>query len=317
MATIAQVTEKQQELGFKRILIATDFSDTSERALAYSLQLARRYGSELFVTHVLPPAMLGPIPLEPLPKELDLPQYEAEQQMNYLAQSPALADVTHHFLIEQGFVPDVLTRLVSLEEIDLVVLGTHGRRGLTKLALGSMAEQTLRSVACPVLTVGQDAVFPSGVLGFRRILFATDFGPGAEKALPFALSLAEKYDATLVFLHVVPRLPMIAAGEAAYGPPGYLADEINRWEASEKQSSIQKLRQLVPAEIELSHQPEYVVRLNEPAGGILSAAVDRHIDLIVMGAKGVLSPRTAAHVPWSVAHHVICKAQCPVLTVRN
>jgi nucleotide-binding universal stress UspA family protein len=317
MATMAQATEQQQGLGFKRILIATDFSDISERALAYSLQVARLYGSELFVVHAVPPAVLGPIPVEPLPKELDLPRFEAEQQMKHLAHSPSMADLTHHLRIEQGFASDVLPQLIALEEIDLLVLGTHGRRGVKKLALGSVAEGVLRSVECPVLTVGQDVVFPSGILGFRRILFASDFGAGAAKAFAFALSMAQKYQATLVLVHAVPPMPVMAAGEAAYGPPGYLVEEMMAWEAGEKEAGTKKLRKLIPVGTELAHEPEYIVRIDAAANGILSAAADRNVDLIVMGVKRVPSPRAAAHTPWSVAHQVLCRARCPVLTVRN
>ena len=96
-------------------------------------------------------------PLEPLPQALDLRRLDAENQMKHFVEVSTIGDLTHHSRVEQGPVTAVLSSIVENEGIDLLVLATHGRGGLKKLALGSVAEEMLRLVPCLVLTVGQNA----------------------------------------------------------------------------------------------------------------------------------------------------------------
>src|SRR5207248_11055703 len=104
---------------------------------------------------------------------------------------------------------EVLERLIERHEIDLFVLGTHGRQGLSKLVMGSAAEEIFRRARCPVLTVGPKAARdPGNFENWKTILFATDFSAGSLKALPYALSLAEENEAKLILLHLVPLDPV-------------------------------------------------------------------------------------------------------------
>ena len=314
MATAMQPMEQEKAIGFKRILLAIDFSETSRHAIPYVLTLARKYSSEIFLVHATT-ASHEAIPLEPLPRELDRQWNEAEQQMREFVESTAIKDVPHRSLVHRGPVADVLSHAVQQEEIDLLAIGTHGRGGLKKLVLGSVAEEMLRLVPCPVMSVGQQVTSPRD--GFRRILFATDFGPGAGKALPVALALAEKYHARFVLLHMVSPMPMVDAGSAGFGMPAHMSDEVLEWEAKKKQETVRKLLSLIPTDTKLDYEPEYIVGSDFAAEGILGAASTRGVDLIVMGANRASSAPAAAHIPWAVAHQVIAGAKCPVLTVRS
>src|SRR5271165_2261050 len=218
MSAMVEIKDQKQSIGFKRILFATDFSEASERALAYAIAIARRCSSELSVVHVIPPEPRDQVPLERLPRELNRRRLEAELQMKNIAERTGIDDLNPQLLLEQGRVWDVVASIIQREQVDLLVLGTHGRGGLKKLALGSVAEEVLRLAPCPVLTVGPH-VRPagSGPAEFKRILFATDFGSAANKAFPYALSLAEDYQAKLVLLHMVPPMPVADLGPAAHG----------------------------------------------------------------------------------------------------
>ncbi len=141
MSAVAQVRDEKQSVGFKQVLIATDFSPASERALAYGLAIARRYGSALSVVHAIPPEQGEPIPLDPLPRELDRRQLEAEERMKHLGQKAQINDIEYHLLLDQGPVWDVLSSVIEHQHIDLLVVGTRGRGGLKKMALGSVAEE--------------------------------------------------------------------------------------------------------------------------------------------------------------------------------
>lgn len=187
-------------------------------------------------------------------------------------------------------------------------LGTHGRGGLKKLALGSVAEEVLRLASCPVLTIGPDAppADPTRT-EFKAILFATDFGDASAKAFPYALSLAVASQAKLILLHIVPPVPVVVTGRLDDSPGTYADQALTEWQVSTKEESIRKLRKMVPEDAKFTCEPEYVVGLGFLPEGILGTADARSVDLIVMGANRVAAARMVAHVPWTVTHDVICK----------
>src|SRR6266568_2334829 len=247
MSAIAQMREQKQSVGFKRVLIATDFSATSERALAYALPIVRRNRSMVSIVHAILPEPRESITWDPLPREFDRQRLEAEQEMGRLAEEAVIKDLNPHMLLEKGRVWDVLSSIIQCENTDLLVLGTHGRGGLKKLALGSVAEEVLRLASCPVLTIGPNVPLAnSGTTEFRRILFATDFGPTSAKAFTYALSLAKGYQAKLLLLHMVPPMPSPDLGPAAYGPAIYGAEVLTKWQGTTRNESARKLRELLP-----------------------------------------------------------------------
>jgi len=314
MPAVAKIEEQQlQNVGFHRILLATDFSEASQRAFAYAIAIAHRYGSTVSIVHALTPEPREPIPLEPLPHELDRQRLEAERQMDALAEDVQATGIAHRLVLEPGPVWDVLSTVIQRENIDLLVVGTHGRGGVKKLELGSVAEKVQRLAPCPELTIGNRVV--PGEADFRSILFATDFGPAAAKALSFAVSLAEEYRSKLIFLHMVPPMPVLEMGSGAYGPAFYAAEDLTRWQGTARRESAKRLRELLPPEAKLVQEPEYVVGIDFVPEGVLGAAKSHNVDLIVMGANRTSAAGVVAHVPWAVTHTLICEATCPVLTV--
>jgi len=138
------------------ILHGTDFSDRSNHALHMAAALARDYGARLIVLHVAtaPPMVYsdGIIP----PVDLDR---QVEQAREELARLPLPSGAVRRF--EEGDTEEVILRVASEERADLLVLGTHGRTGLGRLLMGSVAERILRRAQCPVLTVKMP--FPEAV----------------------------------------------------------------------------------------------------------------------------------------------------------
>jgi nucleotide-binding universal stress UspA family protein len=315
MSTFAPVLEpKKQGLAFKHILLATDFSDASSRALSVAVAIAQGWGSQLLLVHAVPAEPRRPVPLDPLPHEMDRDLCEAEKQMRRFLDAAGMSGLSCRTQIEHGSVWEVLSSAIEHAKIDLLVLGTHGRGAIQKLALGSVAEEVLRLADCPVLTVGPrvDQVSPD-VADLRTILFATDFGAASARALPYAVSLAESSDAQLVLVHMVPPMPL---ADAAYAPAVFAADDLLQWREAVRTESGKKLKALVPPGT-LAKEPLYVVGMDFLPEGILCAAAEHQVDLIVMGANRGASPRIVSHIPWALTHHVICDACCPVLTVRE
>ena len=299
-----KTVEAGKRIALSNILFATDFSPHSDVALPYALALARQYGAKLYGTHVVTSEdYLFTVPdlwPAPLQKEDQL----KEEVVGRLDEQ--LRGVPHEALFGVGDVWNVLSRLIVDRDIDLLVVGTHGRTGTRKLLMGSIAEKIFRRAVCPVLSVGPNVPSkPDGEIKFQRILFATDFGEESLAALPYALSLAEEDQAELALLHVVEQP---AAGVLD-------VDKV-------KASLMQRLEQLVPPEasswcnvqclVEFGHQ------FGRPAERIVDVARNRAADLVVLGVRpthGALS--TVTHLTHTTAQHVVAHATCPVLTVRG
>ena len=296
---------------FHYILVATDFSEVSRRALCDALAMAAENDAQLLVIHVLHPDRTHAA-LEN-PPELDLERIAAEKQMKALLEKLRPAH-TIKTLLKHGNVALQVLSVIEEQAIDLLVIGTRGRGGLRKLALGSVAEELLRVAPCPVMTIGPQA--DSATTGFHRILFATDFGKGSAKALPLALALARAPQAQLILLHMIPPIPSSSASLSAYAPATAAADEVEEWEETSRKRALHQLKESLPAETGLAQEPKYVVGTDFLTEGILTASAKFNVDLIVMGANRT-SSKMAAHIPWSAVHQVIQDAPCPVLTAAG
>jgi nucleotide-binding universal stress UspA family protein len=231
-----------------------------------------------------------------------------------LVQSGALAGLPHEVIVRQGDVWEELEKVVRQEEVGLMVIGTHGRRGLGKLLFGSVAEKIFRHADCLVLTVGpgsfQEAPVESTSLVWP-FLFATDFGEASLHALPYAISFANHFGAKLVLLHVVPPVPV---------PEGFhwhTGGDHTQMREHARMASLRRLQELVPLNTALAVKPEFLVEFGSPSEKILQAAEAFQVDAIIMGLHRSAHIGMASHTLWATAYEVVCGASCPVLTVRN
>ncbi|HXY13538.1 MAG TPA: universal stress protein [Terriglobales bacterium] len=293
MATAIPVTTR---IAIDNILLTTDFSEVSGAALRYACNLARSYGSKIFVTHVVPPEPYLTVPLEPIPIDLDVFWNREKRSMAEFVATKALEEIPHESILQRGELWDVISNVIAEHRIDLVIAGTHGRRGLKKVVLGSVAEKIYRQAKCPVLTLRPEAEisFKTGQ-AFRRILFATDFSDTSLHALPYALSLAEENQAALIVLNVAPLVPY-------------------QYKQSVIDATTKRMQALIPVATEC--HPDFVVCFDFPAQGILDTARDREADLVVLGVNRRAAVGLSSHLPWSTASAVVSAAPCPVLTVR-
>src|SRR5271166_1363060 len=192
-----------KRVALSKILVTTDFSAVSDHALEYAIALAKRYDARIYLAHVVTPD-----PFQFAEPQLAQATYEkvrqaAEEGVTDILISGKLRGVPHEVLMEEGNVWPTLDKLIAEHEIDLVVAGTHGRGKVQKILTGSVAEEIFRQSDSPVLAVGplvKDT--EKKEVELKNILFATDFGPGAEKAAAYAFSLAQEHGAHLTLLHV-------------------------------------------------------------------------------------------------------------------
>ena len=139
-------------IDLKRILVPTDFSETSEAALRYGTELARQYTGRLYLLHVVEN------PGEAAKADIPIGLFEtmrtaALDRLGQLVTSHELRKFRPECAMRLGAAPNEIVRYAQDHEIDLIVMGTHGRRGIARVVLGSVAERVVRTAPCPVLTV--------------------------------------------------------------------------------------------------------------------------------------------------------------------
>jgi len=292
-----------KRIGLKNILFLTDFSDPSGTALQYATMMARAYDSKVTALHVVVPSIYTYMAGEMSASVLDAEDDTAQKEMGRV--QAELAGLPNEVIIRRDTaVWPSLTKVLHEQEIDLIVLGTHGRTGLKKVIFGSTAEEVFRRTTVPVLTVGPAVRRPahSGAQ-FQCVLFATDFNSVSNVAASYAMSLAQENQSRLVLLHVLPT-PKLGKG--------------NRSVDLSVAEALHRLQDVLPRDAELWCRPEPVVEHGKPGDQILATAERRGADLIVLGVRGMdrpaeLAPRTDR----ATAYEVIAHASCPVLTLRG
>jgi len=292
--------EVSPSIALKNLLFATDFSPCSNAALPYAVAVAHRCSANLFAAHVVSAEsylFVGP----EVWRALQMDEQQAPPPVDAAALEEHLRGARHEVLTPEGDVSNVLFRLVRDHNIDLLVLGTHGRTGLQKLLMGSVAESIFRLAPCPVLTVGPHVRDGEHAPDLRHVLFATDFSEESLRASRYAVSLAQCHRARLSVIHVLQ--------DPATGTVNLESNE---------DFLLARLREAVPPEPSLQFQPGYVVSFGLVAEQILGFAADHNADLIVLGVRAAYPGRgTGPLLGNTTAQQIVAHASCPVLTVRG
>lgn len=273
----------------RRILCPTDFSSFSRHALAYAIALARPVGGEITLLHVL----LLPLPSIDADDEPDWmppepsPRSELLQRLRRFAEPADAAGIATRLVLRDGIPGDEIVRAARSLEADLIVMGSHGRRGLDRL-LGSHAERVLREACGPVLLVGgpAEAAPAETPVRLQEVLCAASGSEHSAQTLDYALCLAAGAGAHLTLLHVTEPSQRHAPGTPPWS--GRIGASTGR--VDECMSS------------------------GSPRSEILRCAREHGADLIVMGAHD-RGPGVLGYLG-STSGHVVRAAGCAVLTVK-
>ncbi len=288
------------------IVVPVDFSEPSRAALARARGLAGPLDATLHLVHA------AHFPTPSLGHEFAIPEpaWEAvrgaaNKRVDEMADALEADGLRVTREVSDRNAAEAIERSVRTHSADLVVMGTHGHRGLQHFLLGSVAERVIRTAAVPVMAVPGAAEAADTPL--RRILFATDFSPASLGARDFAVSLAGALDAALDIVHVVATpTQFFASYEVA--PPAGLIDEIrNNARGRIEETAAWASERGVRAETRLVE--------GVASEAIVETAVKTEADAIVMGTRGSTGLRHV--VLGSVAERTLRRAQCPVVAVRN
>jgi nucleotide-binding universal stress UspA family protein len=278
---------------FKNILFLTDFSPASAGALAYSLAFARHFKTRLFPAHVMEPVLpeAGVVPSEQAVKD------QEEQKQRQLARMVEYNGISFQPLLSRCEFEVAMAHWISEHGIDLIVVGTHGRKAVQRFLLGSTSEVVLHNAPCPVLTIGPEVQVPRIFsLTLDNILFAAELGAQSKHAIDYALALAAERHAQLTLLHVLPE-------ESRNYPD---RTRVLRF-------AMDEMQRLLPANASSCCKTGLAVDAGDPAERIVQHARDEKAGLIVMGLAG--NSDFGFKGSSGVTHRVIGAAPCPVLSV--
>ncbi len=288
---------------FTKILCPTDFSTGSEQALRIAVRLANEADAELVVAHAwyLPPQMYAGQYYVPAPVMEQLTR-EAEAGLELALRDAKTAGAKKASgKVIDGVPWSEIVGLLERDRFDLCVMSTHGRTGVARVLLGSVAEKVIRHAPCSVLAVRPG----SEPKPYTHVLVPTDFSPSARHAIDIAADLATPGGAGISLLHVL-EVPVSLSGPLRVTD---FARDLDKRAADALANAAAIARQNAKVPVTTASRVGY------PGSEILRALDDDStIDLVVMGSHGRTGLTRA--LLGSVAEKVVRHARCPVLVAR-
>lgn len=281
----------------QNILCPVDFFPASERAFEYAVALARNYDARLHLLHVVSAVMPSSYEFQlNTPEMLNQLEDHAKAKMAELSKTAADHGLKVEVDTHVGEIVEGLEDAVRDAHADLVVMGTHGRRGFERWFLGSVAERMLRRSTAPVLTISSTATPVKVPPDVSRVLVTTDFSEGTNRAMDFGLAIAQEAPAAVTLLHVMQQPP-------------------------ESREPIEGVRKILEEHLASMVPPEALnwcevaarVEIGTPYQRILAIAEEESVDLIVMNIHGIGFWDRA--VMGATAERVLRAAECPVLAI--
>ncbi len=296
----------------KNILFPTDFSRCADQALTHAVYLAEKYQAALHLLHVVtlykdqPDVLSNELAeTEDLIRKLE---EKAEIQLNTVANAHGNDDM--EIIVKQkraiSAAPAIL-EYSSKNGIDLIVMGTHGRRGIEHLLLGSASEEVVRLAECPVFTIRESEEIKPIKL-FEHILVPIDFSDHSKKALIYAKEIAESYNASIQILHVIedtihPAFSLSGKSSIFDLVPGIETDCRRRIEKLIEETGVSK------------EKTGIIVKGGQAANDIIKFANENLSDLVVIATHGLTGIKHL--LLGSVTEKVVRMASCPVFTVNS
>ena len=298
----------RETLKIKLILCPIDFSEFSVSAYQHALSVAEHYEAKLVAQHIVElwrhPSFDFAASAGLYEESLQAFRESGKEQLQEFVKKHTHDEIQPELVLQVGVAADSILSFAQLQKADVIVMGTHGRRGFDRLMLGSVTDRVMRRAPCPVLVASKpphSSVAAGKERGhvhhLSRILFCADFSENSERALKYAISATAEYDAGLTLLHVLEEVPGPAETEEAIA------------------RATEQLDRLIPPEGRKSLKIKTAVRIGKPYAQIIQLALEAQIDLVSMGVRG----RGALDVAvfGSTTYRVMQLGSCPVLAVHS
>lgn len=282
------VLTARPRVAVQNIVLITDFSPVSGRAMSYATAIARHYDSKIHLVHALHQG------------SHDTAAAKADAEARLHEQAAECAGIECSEWLLTGTPEEVVDRIVSFDKSDLVIVGTQEAHGYRRAAAGAAAEHFFRHADCPVLAVGPCATACGATWQPRHVLLATDLQTNESAAARCAVFLAREHDARLSLLHVAPP-----------GSAPYPEDQ----EVIARPYFESRLREILAYRPQLEFPAEFRVEFSHnTVSEILRVAAEQHSDLIVISVHRA--------EPWGFhfvheAYGIVAEAPCPVLITQR
>ncbi|MGO8984700.1 MAG: universal stress protein [Terriglobales bacterium] len=298
-------------LNIELIVCPVDFSEFSARAYHYAISVAEHYKAGLMALHIVEIARYPYADYAASTGDYEgfceAMRKGGKDLLLEFVEEHTDSEIQPELVVKQGTAADCILSFAESRQADLIVMGTHGRRGYDRLVLGSVANRVMRKAPCPVLTICKPPLDPtptemgasrerSHIHHLNRILFCTDFSANSERALNYALSATAEYDAELTLLHVLEEVP---------GPAK--TQEAITW-------ATEQLDQLIPPLARTALKIKTAVRIGKPYQQIIQLAEEERIDMVAMAVRGRGALDLA--VFGSTTYRTVQLGPCPVLAVH-
>ena len=294
----------------KNILIPYDFSESANEALKAGAFYAKNKNAQLHLLYVEvlfdEPEWSG----EAYKTRGELFKKRLMENFESVPDAPgALLEgplPVHYTVFQEDAVTPGILRYIMEYNIDMVIMGTHGRRGIKRTLLGSVTEETVRTAPCPVLTLHEEMNVDL-VNGVKDVLLPVDFSEPSRTAVPFAKELAHSFGARLHMMHVV---------EDMLHPVFYHAGAFSIYDIHPNidQRSEEELTRLYNEAEGPDVEHDFFVIPGNAEREIMARAGAINAGLILMPTHGLTGLDRA--IMGSVAERVVRKSNIPVLTLR-
>ena len=304
----SNVAEEPAPAATPVLLVATDLSDL-DRLMPFAFQLAHQSNSRLILLHVLAATA------EASNEAHDLPLYDPAEALDHSSKSmhpwcemARRQDLICDALLREGQTAAQIAAAARQFHADRILLGSRSLGRLRRMTLGPVAEQVLRSVNLPVITVGPEAHLMVEASDHPRlIVHATTLRETSRPSAALASQIAARSSAKLLLLHVL--APAEEARRRAVMPSGELSVPL-------EEAAREKLCRLATElEAEFPIQIECQILRGNPTIEILATASDRQAYMIILGAQQNASLSTVTRD--RTLYRVLTYARCPVLTLRE
>lgn len=295
---------------FHKILVPLDGSELAERAITTAYQVATLHEAEIVLLHVSEPVL---VTMPDLVVGVTNPYMPMAEEPRYVQQAYEYLNGVKHRLANKRKI-EISTMVVegdaagcivdtAVEGVDLIVMSTHGRSGLSRWFLGSITEKVIQRASCPVLVVRHDRPY-------RNVIVTLDGSELGEHALKPGIMLAEAFKAKLTFLHILE--PTADVAEAAIARVGQIEPRLGVYLDEQLRQNAQTY--LDGAATNCPVEKDTVVLKDNAAEGILRYVRNRDVDLVVMATHGRSGLRH--FLLGSVTERIVRYAPCDVLVVR-
>ena len=296
----------------EHILIPHDFSTCSRQAMAYAIELAAHTGAELHILHVEVIHSDGVLPEDANKTKAQILHDHLKKEIAQCAEEQDLyvsdLNAIRYIVLRNISASAAIIRYSTDYNIDLVVMGTHGRKGLTRSLLGSVAEEVVRTAPATVLTVREKEQIKPMKEHTGRVMVPVDFSEFSSSALHYAKELAASFDATLDIVHVIEErlhpafynTGVFSIYDIEPGIEAKIVDELKAFYAKTDGPNV---------------KAGFTVLYGTPSKEIIHRLETQKSDLLVISTHGLTGVKRA--LLGSVTEKLVREAPCPVITLKN